>query len=168
MFTKGDIVLIDTNVIFEAHRLNCWKALSSHFKLHTVDKVIEETQTGFQKRSPEQTIDLANLQASFAHIERVTDLQVIEFDMSNEGNPLDAGEKALMIYAHSLEQKVWFLNSPDKASIKYACSKGWSDRLTSLDAMIKHLNLRLKQGLKQNYMDAWLAQEKLKCNQNLY
>ena len=168
MFKRGDIVLIDTNVILEAHRLNCWKPFSDYFELHTVDKVIEETQTGFQNRRPEQTIDVGTLQDSFAHIENITDLQVIEFDMGNQEVALDDGEKALMIYAHSLSQKAWFLNSPDKASIRYACSKGWSDQLTSLDAMVKHMHLRLKQALKQNYTDSWLAQEKFKCNQQLY
>lgn len=168
MFKRGDIVLIDTNVILEAHRLNCWKPLSEYFQLHTVDKVIEETQTGYQNRRPEQTIDMTALQNSFAHIENITDLQIIEFDMVHQEIALDDGEKALMIYAHSLTQNAWFLNSPDKAVIRYACSKGWSDQLTSLGAMVKQLNLKIKQALKQNYTDSWLAHEKLKCNQQLY
>ncbi len=43
MFEKGQIVLVDTNVILEAHRVSCWNTLASHFRLATV----EETQTGF-------------------------------------------------------------------------------------------------------------------------
>lgn len=168
MFSKGDIVLIDTNVILEAHRVNCWKALSEFFSLHTVIKVIEETQTGYQNRKPEQTIDVDNLKTTFTHIEAISELQVIEFDLKAEKSlPLDDGEKALIIYAHTLGKEVWFLNSPDKAAIKYACKVGWSDNLVSLESMIRHLSLNLKDPLKQNYTSQWLSQEKLRFNQGV-
>ena len=121
MFNKSDIVLIDTNVIIEAHRVNCWNPLAQYFNLHTVEKVIEETQTGYQNRRPEQTIDQTLLRKSFCEIETITELQIVEFDMSNVGQGLDDGEKQLIIYAHTIEGNVWFLNSPDLASIKYSC-----------------------------------------------
>lgn len=169
MFKKGDIVLIDTNVILEAHRVSCWRALSEYFSLHTVDKVIEETQTGYQNRRPEQTIDESELKVTFKHIEMISDLQVIQFDMSNpKGLPLDDGEKALIIYAHMIDKNFWFLNSPDKAAIKYACTCGWGDGIVSLEAMSKHLKLSLKQPMKQNFTESWLAQEKFKFNQKIF
>jgi hypothetical protein len=149
--------------------VNCWKSLSGYFSLHTVDKVIEETQTGYQNRRPEQTIDVSALKSTFTHIEVISDLQIIEFDMSNQKNmPLDDGEKALIIYAHMLNQKVWFLNSPDNAAIKYACTYGWSDGLVSLEAMSKHLSVSLKQPFRQNFTESWLANQKLKFNQNIF
>lgn len=168
MFSKGDIVLIDTNVILEGHRVSCWKALSDYFSLHTVDKVIEETQTGYQNRKPEQTIDSGTLKSTFTHIETISELQVIEFDLNAKKTlPLDDGEKALIIYAHTFIKNVWFLNSPDKAAIKYACHAGWSDNLVSLESMAKHLNINLKQPLKQNYTSQWLSQEKIRFNQGI-
>lgn len=166
MFNKGDIVLIDTNVVLEAHRVNCWKALSDYFSLHTVGKVIEETQTGYQNRRPEQTINETVLRSSFAHVEVISELQIIEFDLQNN-LPLDDGEKALIIYAHMLNKKIWFLNSPDNATIKYACSKEWSDGLVSLEAMSKHLNLSSKIPMKQNFTETWLAHQKIKFKQNV-
>lgn len=39
-------VFADTNVILEAFRTNCWKAISSHFAIETVEKCVEETLTG--------------------------------------------------------------------------------------------------------------------------
>jgi hypothetical protein len=168
LFNKGDIVLIDTNVILEAHRVCCWKALSEYFSLHTVDKVIEETQTGYQNRKPEQTIDANLLKTTFTYIETISELQVIEFDLNAEKSlPLDDGEKALIIYAHTLGKKVWFLNSPDKAAIKYACKVGWGDNLVSLESMSTHLKLNLKHPLKQNYTSQWLSQEKIRFNQGI-
>ena len=45
-FRPGQIVLVDTNVIIEAHRTGCWKVLASHFPIHTVEKIVEETDIG--------------------------------------------------------------------------------------------------------------------------
>lgn len=53
MFEKDQIVLVDTNVILEAHRVSCWNTLASYFKLATVETVVEETQSCFS-RSHEQ------------------------------------------------------------------------------------------------------------------
>lgn len=162
MFKKGDIVLIDTNVIIEGHRVQCWNQLAQYFKLHTVEKVIEETQTGYQNRRPEQTIDQALLRKSFNHIEAISELQTIEFDMLNVGQILHDGEKQLVIYANTIKEDVWFLNSPDLAAVKYSCQKGWGDRLISLEAMTKHLSCRLKVNFERNFTDSWLSQSKLK------
>lgn len=162
MFTKGDIVLIDTNVILEAHRVGCWISLSQYFNLHTVEKVIEETQTGFQNRNPEQTIDQALLRKSFNHVQTVTDLQVVEFDMTNTGTLLDDGEKQLIIYSQTIKEKVWYLNSPDLASVKYSCQVGSQDRLISLESMIRRLDCKLKNELERNFTESWLSQSKLK------
>lgn len=164
MFNKGDIVLIDTNVIIEGHRVHCWSQLAQYFKLHTVEKVIEETQTGYQNRRPEQTIDQALLRKSFFHIEAISELHIIEFDMSNVGQILHDGEKQLVIYANTIKENVWFLNSPDLAAVKYACQKGWGDRLISLEAMTKHLGCRLKVNLERNFTESWLSQSKLRFN----
>ena len=67
-----------------------------------------------------------------------------------------------------LNQKVWFLNSPDNAVIKYASTYGWNDGLVSLEAMSKHLSVNLKQPFRQNFTDSWLANQKLKFNQNIF
>ncbi|MEQ1599155.1 MAG: hypothetical protein ABL880_07295 [Methylotenera sp.] len=167
MFNKNDIVLIDTNVIIEAYRVNCWNTLAQYFNLHTVEKVIEETQTGFQNRSLEQLIDETSLRNSFGHIQAISELQVIQFDMTNVSQPLDAGEKQLIIYAHTLQQKVWFLNGPDNAAVKYACKNGWGDHLISLEAMNQHLRCHLKSKIERNFTESWLSQSKLKFNMGL-
>jgi hypothetical protein len=35
--TRGDIVLMDTNVIIESYRTRCWGALVNTFKVETVE-----------------------------------------------------------------------------------------------------------------------------------
>ncbi|WP_020182901.1 hypothetical protein [Methylotenera sp. 1P/1] len=168
MFQPRDIVLVDTNVILEAHRVKCWKQIANYFHLHTVGKVIEETQTGYQNRREEQTIDYQLLKKSFAHIEEIPEQLLVEFELHNNGDcGLHAGEMSLIIYAHGYKGNIWFLNSPDKATVNYACTQGWKDRLISLEAMTKHLNLKLSVGLHQNYTDTWLSQQKLFFLQNI-
>src|SRR5437868_969622 len=47
-------VLVDTNVIVEAWRVDAWRALRGGYGLETVEECVIETQTGFQNRRPEQ------------------------------------------------------------------------------------------------------------------
>lgn len=57
-------VLVDTNVILEAHLTGCWDALAGGYNLETVEKCIEETQTGNQLRERKVEIDERALRAS--------------------------------------------------------------------------------------------------------
>ena len=50
-------VLVDTNVILEAHRAGAWRALAGGYPVETVEECVTETQTGYQRRSPERRID---------------------------------------------------------------------------------------------------------------
>ena len=50
-------VLVDTNVILEAHRAGVWRALAGGYPVETVEECVTETQTGYQRRSPERRID---------------------------------------------------------------------------------------------------------------
>jgi hypothetical protein len=50
-------VLVDTNVILECWRINAWRALAGGYREETVEDCVIETQTGYQRRRPEQQID---------------------------------------------------------------------------------------------------------------
>ena len=52
-------VLVDTNVILECWRVGAWRALTSGYRVETVEDCVIETQTGYQRRRPEQQIDRA-------------------------------------------------------------------------------------------------------------
>lgn len=161
VYQQGDIVLIDTNVIIEAHRIRCWNALAEHFNLHSVEKVIEETQTGFQNRSPEQDIEEANLRDSIAHIAIVGDVAIAAFNLAYGHPNLDDGERHLLVYADSLDVgDVWRLNSPDMAAVRFAHSQKWLDRLVSLEAMIDRFRIRTRRELRRNYTEQWLQSKK--------
>lgn len=161
MIEKDHIVLIDTCVILEAHRVNCWNNLANQFKLVTVEKVIEETQNGYRNRAASQTINEQALRASFHHIEPISDIERVEFSFTCNIH-MDDGEKDLAIFALRLpDTPVWYLNSPDNASVRFAHSQKWLDRMVSLEEMAGQVNARPSLAFKENYSSSWLRQAKL-------
>ena len=50
-------VLVDTNAILECFRVGAWRALAGGYGVETVEDCVTETQTGYQRRRPEQQID---------------------------------------------------------------------------------------------------------------
>jgi len=157
---RGDRVLVDTNVILEAHRLGCWRAMATEFSLITVEKVIEETQTGHQNRSTDQTIDATELRSSFDHIADpgLEQRAVIDIEFPDHG--LDDGEYHLVAYAATIgDEPAWLLNSPDKGTIRLCSRAEWLDRLVALEVMIDLLGLPHGRQLRGNYTRSWLETE---------
>ena len=68
-------VLVDTNVIVEAHRTGSWRALTGGYGAETVEDCVTETQTGYQRRRPERRIDEARLRGRLAGVHAVGDLE---------------------------------------------------------------------------------------------
>jgi hypothetical protein len=163
LFKKNQVVLVDTNVLIEAHRTKSIGFLTEYFNIHTVEKVVEETQNGFQNRAVSQTIDETKLRSVLKHIEPITELQRVQFALAAPGVELDPGELDLLIYAETLPSSanIWFLNSPDRAAIRYAHSRNWLDKLISLEEMIDHLNQKTLLSLKENYTKKWLSEAKV-------
>ena len=157
-FRPNQRVIVDTNVIIEAHRTGCWNTIAGYFAIETVEKVIEETQTGAQNRAPETLIDEAKLRASIRHIANITDEMRAKFHQTFPQALLDPGERDLLIYAGTLSAgEAWLLNSPDMAAIRHAHSRGWLDRLVSLEALNGRLKGKLGATLRDNYSEQWLS-----------
>lgn len=161
-FLHGQVVLVDTNVIIESHRTGCWTQIAGFFRVETVEKVIEETQTGFQNRRPEQHIDEYVLRSTFHKVVGVSDEQRARFNLDYGHPALDPGERDLLVYAESLAGDAWLLNSPDMALVRFAHDRRWLDRLVSLESMAAHLKARLNQDLAHNYSERWLSERKTK------
>ena len=77
--TKGDIVLMDTNVIIEAHRTKCWRAVVNAFKVETVEKCCEEAATGDKRRADYVVINVEAMKKSVL-IHPVTLLELAELE----------------------------------------------------------------------------------------
>ncbi len=117
-------VLVDTNVIIECWRIRAWKALVGGYRIETVEYCVVETQTGLQRRRPEQQIGYAELRDSLAAIHPVSDVERAEAMLRDDQIAyLDLGEQ--MLWAHALtRQDAWLLSGPDKASLRTACVSG--------------------------------------------
>jgi hypothetical protein len=158
-YQKGQIVLVDTNIIIEAHRTKCWKPICDFYHVETVEKCVEETQTGANNRMQSDIIDYAQLKQTLKAIHHVTELQRAEFLLTNEV-PLDAGERDLLAHA-ATRKDIWILCSPDKAAMRAAHKAGWLDQLVSLEAACKNININSKE-LKRNYTEEWHVMERTK------
>jgi hypothetical protein len=102
------------------------------------------------------------LRSSFHHIEAIGDLERAEFILNHSDIHMDAGEQDLAIYALRLPARpAWYLNSPDRASVNFASTQNWLDRLVSLEQLANHIGARPKAGgYANNYTTSWLNQVK--------
>jgi hypothetical protein len=150
-------VLVDTNAILECWRVGAWRALTGGYGVETVEDCVTETQTGYQRRSPEQQIDHAALRTSLKVIHPVGDREraaaVVRDAMFSF---LDVGERSL--WAHALTRSdAWVLCGPDKASLRFGVRVGLRDRLVALEDLLRDVGHRPAVALKTAYSSAWHA-----------
>jgi hypothetical protein len=148
-------VLIDTNVILECWRIGAWRALSSGYRLETVEDCVIETQTGYQRRRAEQRIDQAALVASLAAVHKVSDKERAPATLRDQlFSQLDVGEQSL--WAHALTRSdAWVLCGPDKASLRFGVRVGLPDRLAALETLLHNVGHRPSSILRTNYTSNW-------------
>lgn len=53
--------MLDTNVIIEAHRAKCWKALAHFFRFETVEQCCVEAATGDRRRTDYVAVEVDEL-----------------------------------------------------------------------------------------------------------
>ena len=159
MSLRSRIILVDTNVIIEAHRTNVWPSLTKALRLETVGICVMETQTGAQNRRPEQRIDEAALRASLHNVHEVSERErAIAATRDTQIGWLDAGEREL--WAHAIgRDDVWLLCGPDAASLRVGIRLGFRERLTALEALCKEVGCRPALALKNQYSRAWLEKK---------
>ena len=149
-------ILVDTNVILECHRTGGWNALTGGYRIETVETCVAETQTGFQRRRPEQQIS-ADALSRLADVAVVTDADRANAAVQDSHFAvLDPGERDL--WAHALTRTdAWALCGPDKASLRLGVRLGLRDRLVSLEELQTDIGYRPKTPLRDNYTVRWLA-----------
>jgi hypothetical protein len=120
-------VLVDTNAILECFRVGGWRALAGGYGVETVEECMTETQTGYQRRQPEQQINGAELRASLVSVHSVGDPELARVAVSAPDIALDIGERCL--WAHALTRAdAWVLCGPDKASLRFGVRLGLRER----------------------------------------
>lgn len=136
------IILVDTNVILETKRTKTWNAFSSRYSLETVEKCVEETQTGMQNRNPQQWIGEISLRKDLSAVHAVSENQRANARLLNSSiERLDEGESDL--WAHALSRTDdWVLCGPDVASMRLGVLLGHHDRLVALEEKLNVIGLR--------------------------
>lgn len=153
--SQGALVLVDTNVIIESHRIGSWKALAGGYLVETVEDCVTETQTGFQNRRQEQSISARKLRTSMAAVHSVGLRERAELAVRIQGIALDMGEESL--WSHALgRDDGWFLCGPDKASLRCGVRLGFRERIVSLEELHERIGHRPRISLKDCYNRAWL------------
>jgi hypothetical protein len=148
-------VLLDSNAILESFRVGSWRALSGGYAVETVEDCIIETQTGFQRRSPETQIDEAELRKAIKAVHPVNDAQRAVVAVRAPDIALDVGERSL--WAHALTRNdAWVLCGPDKASLRFGVRLGFRDRLVALEGLLADAGHNAA-GLREAYTSKWLA-----------
>jgi hypothetical protein len=157
----GDIVLVDTTLIIEAHNTGCLPALVKGFRFETVEQCVIETQDGSLTRAADKRIDEAQLRSGLNAVYAVTDAQ--RAAVAAIGGPaLDAGERDL--WAHALGRTdAWILCGPDRASMRFGYKANLRDRLVTLEALLAKLGHTPKVAIRDHYKQAWLDDLMQRC-----
>jgi hypothetical protein len=147
-------ILVDTNVILEAHRCQCWKALAGGLQLETVEMCVAEAYTGHQRRRNQLIVDPIALRNSFHAIHSVSKLEAAAIALM-DGPALDVGEREL--WAHAIHRPdVWVLCGPDAASMRFGYMHGFRDRMLSLEDLLRSVGSKIPGDLRAHYKTAWL------------
>lgn len=153
-------ILVDTNVIIECHAAGCWAVFAGAFRPETVEKCVEETQNGRQKRRPEQQIDEAALRRSLGSVHAVSEVQLAEVFLRG-GDSIDEGERHL--WAHALSrQDAWILCGPDRGSLRFGFKAGRASNLISLEELFTLQSLPYPKTLDGHYGRAWHGEQMTK------
>ena len=156
MIRPHAVVLVDTNVIIEAHRTGAWAALAGTCGVETVEDCVIETQTGYHGRTHEQLIDARDLRASLTAVHDVTDSERAELAVRMGDIALDRGAESL--WAHSLGRAgTWLLSGPDRASLRVAVRLGLRERLVSLEELLEKAGHRPRRRLGPAYTRKWMT-----------
>jgi len=158
MIESGKHVLVDTNVIIESHRQGCWPALVGKFALDTVQKCVEECATGNQRSRNPVHVDTEALRQSLDP-KNVTAADIAALIMTcPDAADLDDGEKELLAYAMTFQEKVYLLCSPDRACVRIAYLLGLIDCYVSLEELCESAGVH--PALPAHYGASWLSKRK--------
>ncbi len=145
-------ILVDTNVILEAHRTRCWKAIASGYSVETVEACFEETQTGHRNRPSTQKINPDELKNILSAIHQVRNEDLAELILKTD-IALDYGEQHLWAHALNRQGDSKFCG-PDTASLRVGILLGHRDRLVSLEQLLDDIGSQSK-GLRPQYQRKW-------------
>ncbi len=116
------------------HHKGWWRALTGGYSVETVEDCVAETQTGFQRRRPEQRIDIVELRVSLTAVHIVGDRQLAEPGVRISDITLDRG--GVLLRAQAVQRgDAWLSFGPDSASLRFGVRLGCRERRVSLERL---------------------------------
>jgi len=160
MTGSNRLVLVDTNIIIEAVRTECWSGLRGYYKLVTVESCRDEALSGVGRSPAYVEVRKSDLTPG-VQVVAVTDPdRAVLATACPEANFLDRGEFDLWAHAYSRGDN-WVAVCADQAAVRVAVQLGWGDRLESLELIIADAGLRIRLPLKDHYsrrrLSTWRA-----------
>lgn len=155
---RGQVVLVDTNIIIESVRTRCWNAITTHFSVETVEKCCEEARTGEAHRPGYVKVNESALRTRLT-VHKVSGVMLFELGQRNpDADRLDAGERHL--WAHALDRNdEWLAACSDRAAVNVAVGLGWEDRFVSLEELVTGAGARSAlRSLKGQFSSARLSE----------
>lgn len=159
-------VFVDTNVIIEAFRINCWNALCHQYDIETVDKCVEEAMTGDSSNPNYTRINRNELVKELKGHHQVKKRDLIEFALKYPHcQAIDDGEKYLFafLYIQSIfPSQSALIATADKAAIKVISELNWLDNVKSLEELVHNCGITNNQVLKleKQHTINWLKEVK--------
>lgn len=165
-------VLVDTCVIIEAFRINCWKALCIHFDVETVDCCVIECCTGDPLQPGRVQISRDELIEGLALVHEVDNTMLAMLRLDYPHLPaLDDGELHLMawLYAHPEDAVLTAISTTDRAAVRATHVMALLDRVTSLQELGLAAGVGRKQleNLQSHFEEDWLSSLRLQLQMNI-
>jgi hypothetical protein len=149
------IIYVDTNVIIEATRTGCWKAILNKFDVRTVETVKKEALRVPADKSQYVPID-AELITKHVNVEKPGAADVLMASTRASGIvALDAGERDLLAHVAAKTKDAWLITTADRAAVKTACALKLDGRLISLEELASQCGQKPK--LKEWFQKKWLS-----------
>lgn len=163
-------VFVDTCIIIEAFRINCWKALCARYDVETVEECIAEACTGDPQHPGRVIIDRDALVAGLAQRHAVDKVMLATFVMDHPDLPgIDAGEKHLLawLHAHQPVDASLLISTTDKAALKATHMLAWLDHVRSLEVLAKGAGVDKKQlgKLENHFSESWMSTVRIQLEQ---
>ncbi len=155
--------LFDTNAVIESVRTGIWNALTGSLMMETVATCVAECRAGDRLSSGYLQVSDEDLNR-FSTIHAVGPNAIAELLVRKKSGSLHDGERDLFAHALSLPgEEVWLVCSPDKASVAFAVSVGYGDRLISLEEAAMRAGARPNPSLRSQFTTQWLSRERTKA-----
>jgi hypothetical protein len=155
-------VLVDTCIIIEAFRVNCWKALCQHFEVETVQCCVDECAAGDPLEPGRVPIPRDELLAGLSKVHAVDELMLATLAIERADLPaIDAGELHMMAWLHANPDQavISAISTADRAAIRATYVLKLVDRVVSLQHLAQTAGVRNKQvlSLKNHFSEDWLS-----------